>query len=806
MSRTIYSLNSYTGGATALTLAGSGIGASDTTLTLSGVSTSWSPLGSTGGWYLAVGYGATGEEKIYVPSGSWTYGNSSVTFTGVTRGVDYTTPVAHASGVTCVPVLTSTDISEANYAVNNLYTIPSASGTAGSLFMSYGNLANGTPEWVPFNVHQNVQVVATTNISGTYVVGNPGTSAGNNTNDYPLWVDTLTVSGNGTITIDGHTVQQNDRVLLVGQSINTQNGVWLCTTSGSASTTEVFCRDNDVDLPSKLQASIIQVNFGTNYGGTAWWTNLGYGQTTALPSAFGTTPVNFYQLISSAGGFINGNVLISGSISSTTPAASGILAIGGAMNYSDVNNLATFTSSVNNYNQVVAQNTNAGATASTSFNISNNLATSGTYYAEFGMNSSGYTGAGVFNAPNATYLAAASGELGIGTYAGGGIHLVVSGNTFDSLVVSGNNTIGINAPVTIFSGSNYYGTSTFNNGVVYQTTSPIAGGPVSSPVTISGTVNILSPGLTTLYYQLPSTASFSVGQIIYCYNSLAYGASAGPAYLTASGSQTIDGTTQTITIPDQSSWIGVVTSGGAAGTWATLKNSWLPTISGSNNALLVGNSTGTVASWSTSLPSLAVTSNLTITGTNSYLSVYSGSINPSVTVPPTYLAPYKAWTVDPVLATSTVTLITGTAYYTSIWIPQPMTISGVSFFSSTFAATDTAFLGLFNSTTQLASFTGFAGGTTGLNKALISGGNYTITTPGLYYIGLVVSGSTSFVCYGPPAGQSALVNLGIGSQTNSVTGLRSGSVVIGQRQLYTPSTTISGTVAANTLIPWFALS
>ena len=120
MARPNYALNSYTGAATAAVLAGSGIGATDTALIVSGTNSTWSPLGSNGGFFLTVDYGLPSEEKIFVPSGSWTYTSSPITFSGVTRGVDNTTAVTHISGGYITPVFTSTEASEANFLVSSL--------------------------------------------------------------------------------------------------------------------------------------------------------------------------------------------------------------------------------------------------------------------------------------------------------------------------------------------------------------------------------------------------------------------------------------------------------------------------------------------------------------------------------------------------------------------------------------------------------------------------------------------------------------------------------------------------------------
>jgi len=464
MSRTAYSLNSYTGGAGAAYITGSGIGATDTTITITGTTTGWNPLGTTGGWYLSLDYGTANEEKVFVPSGTYAWSSGLVTISGITRGIDETNAVVHSgggapNGVICTPVLTSLDTSEAN-AVASLIFYPS------------GMI------------------------------------------DFP-------------------------------QSINV---------SGS------------IGAPSPP-----------------------------------------YDLVTTSGQISAGN---------TT--------------FSDWNQLASFVSSGNNYNQVIAQNTTSGTSASSSFVAANNIATSGIYFAEFGINSNAFTGAGVFNEPNAGFLAVASGDLGVGNYFGGNIRFVVSG---------------------------------------------MGSAPVDSLV-ISGT-----------------------GQ------------------------------------------------------------AW------SNN-------------WSS-----------------------------HASMPASYVAPYQAWTYDPIMASSTITLVTGTAYYSAIWIPQPMTISGISFAATTWAATAIVYMGLFSNTTQLATCSGRVGGATGFQKMLISGSNYQVTSPGLYYVGIVVSGSSALVLQCPPAASTAAVlNLNINPANNSVTGLRSGDVVIGQRALYGTGGAISGTITPITQVPFFALS
>jgi hypothetical protein len=117
----------------------------------------------------------------------------------------------------------------------------------------------------------------------------------------------------------------------------------------------------------------------------------------------------------------------------------------GTTSYTDTGVVAGFASSVAGYNQVILQNTNAGATASVNFNISNDGGTTTTNYGEFGMNSSGFTGSGAFNQAGYVYLAAASTDLAIGTYGSNSIHFVVNSGTTDAATIDTSGRLGIGA-------------------------------------------------------------------------------------------------------------------------------------------------------------------------------------------------------------------------------------------------------------------------------------------------------------------------------------------------------------------------
>ena len=159
----------------------------------------------------------------------------------------------------------------------------------------------------------------------------------------------------------------------------------------------------------------------------------------------------------------------------------------GTLGYSDINILASFSSSVNTYNQIVLQNKNSGATASTNYNVSNDSSTSTTNFGEFGINSSGFTGSG-FSTAGWTYLASASTDIAIGTYGANAIHFIV-GSGSDSATVNG--STGVWTFASTITGSISGNAGTVTNGI-YTTgsyASPSWLTSISGSIISGGTIN-----------------------------------------------------------------------------------------------------------------------------------------------------------------------------------------------------------------------------------------------------------------------------------------------------------------------------
>jgi hypothetical protein len=109
----------------------------------------------------------------------------------------------------------------------------------------------------------------------------------------------------------------------------------------------------------------------------------------------------------------------------------------GNLTYSDTGIAIQTTGNLNSFIQHIVQNSNVGAAASSDYIVNNNLSTATTYYGDFGMNSSGFSGSGSLNLPNAVYMYSTSVDLVIGTTTANNIHFVVNNGSTDALTLNG---------------------------------------------------------------------------------------------------------------------------------------------------------------------------------------------------------------------------------------------------------------------------------------------------------------------------------------------------------------------------------
>lgn len=116
----------------------------------------------------------------------------------------------------------------------------------------------------------------------------------------------------------------------------------------------------------------------------------------------------------------------------------------GTLGYSDVNIVASYVDNINGYSQIITQNLSNGSSASADVIVSNNLGTDTTYYGDFGMNSSNFTGTGSLDAANTVYLYAANTPLALGTTSANPISFVTNSSATDAMTIDANNAVAFN--------------------------------------------------------------------------------------------------------------------------------------------------------------------------------------------------------------------------------------------------------------------------------------------------------------------------------------------------------------------------
>ena len=136
------------------------------------------------------------------------------------------------------------------------------------------------------------------------------------------------------------------------------------------------------------------------------------------------------------------SIVLDGTTGITSPAET----VGSTITYADTGILATYASSSTSYNQVILQNSNSGTASSTDVIVSNDQGTASTYYGDFGMNSSGWTGSLPFSAANVVYLTSTSGPLSLGSVTSNPVYIATNSTTAVTIDTSQNVGIGTSSP------------------------------------------------------------------------------------------------------------------------------------------------------------------------------------------------------------------------------------------------------------------------------------------------------------------------------------------------------------------------
>jgi hypothetical protein len=171
----------------------------------------------------------------------------------------------------------------------------------------------------------------------------------------------------------------------------------------------------------------------------------------------------------------------------------------GTISYLDTNIFGSYATTVNSYAQNILQNKSNGTSASVDYIVSNDLGTATTYYGNFGMNSSTYTGVGPFQLPNAVYLFSTNSDLVIGTKTAHELRLVTNDNAADSMTISPTGSVAFNGNYGVL---NQILTSTGN------VTPPVWSTP--SAIVIGTATNLAGGVAGAMPYQTaPSTTGFT---------------------------------------------------------------------------------------------------------------------------------------------------------------------------------------------------------------------------------------------------------------------------------------------------------
>ena len=316
-------------------------------------------------------------------------------------------------------------------------------GTSGSLLMTLGSVA--APIWVTTS---SLTVGVATNISGGATGSVPYQTATNTTGFLALGTSGYVLTAGSSA--PQYTAQSS---LSVGTATNLAGGAASQIPYQSGANTTVFLANgttgqyltsNGSSAPTWTTPSAsVTISDQTTSSSTFYPAFLTATSGTATTIDTSSTKL---QYVPSTGTFsstiLNGGNVIA-TASTTASATTGAFSYG-TLGYSDTNILASFQSNVNAYNQMVLQNTNSGATASTNFNVSNNNATSTTNFGEFGINSSGFSGSGAFSAAGYVYLASASTDLAIGTYGSNSIHFVIGSSATDAMTINTSGALAVN--------------------------------------------------------------------------------------------------------------------------------------------------------------------------------------------------------------------------------------------------------------------------------------------------------------------------------------------------------------------------
>jgi hypothetical protein len=193
-----------------------------------------------------------------------------------------------------------------------------------------------------------------------------------------------------------------------------------------------------------------------------------------------------------------------------SPVYTGTLSTG-TLTYTPANVFQYAQQSQNSFIQAVFQNSNSGATASADIVVNNNLSTDTTYYGDFGINSSAFSGTGSLGLANATYLTATTGDLAIGTTTSNAIHFVIAASATDAATIKTTGQLALPGYTTTTSFSGIAaGYLAFDSSGNIITTAAPTGGSAYNVTTQTNTYSVTATSGTVIVKGDTTSAGFTI--------------------------------------------------------------------------------------------------------------------------------------------------------------------------------------------------------------------------------------------------------------------------------------------------------
>ena len=408
------------------------------------------------------------------------------------------------------------------------------SPTVGQTYTSNSN--TWTWDGAAWTIKQNTAVSFSSVVASTLSGSLTGNVVGNLTGN---------VTGNLTGNVTGNATTVTNGLYTTGTYSNPS---WLTGISGGIVSGAISGSAAKLTTP-------VQIN-GVNFDGSSAITVPANANTLTGTTLANNITSSSLTSIGALTSLTSGTVNINGSI--TASSTTGALSYG-TLTYPDTNIFANFTTNVNSYAQIILENTSTGNAASTDFIVSNNIGTAASYYGDFGINGSGFTGTGSLGLANAVYLYSANSDLTIGTLSSSPIHFVVNNSTTDAMTINANGSITASGNVTVS------GTGFFMGGGLSPTGPSLSVNNIGESLTLTtaaanaGSINFYL-GVNSIYYytSTPTSAgAFTLnisGTVLVTLNSMMSTAQSisialfvtNGAYATYPNIINIDGTAQTV--------------------------------------------------------------------------------------------------------------------------------------------------------------------------------------------------------------------------------------------------------------------